>query len=299
MKLLDEIEQGAASDGVPITTLLRKCLILTHRLNSKPATDWVERELNGYAPSDELPGYRKLKMVIKANVVNYTMKYTGWTVPPAILGKNAEACSECLWKHSAAATDRLLATGEKGGPICLDMGDLMLVLNSSDAIEGQVLSAWGEVSNSQVANVLEAVRNRVLMFALNIQREYPDAGEVETKMARTERPKVDQIFHTTVYGSANVVGSSQNSNIVLNVNTGDFAALSGALAAAGVSADDLKALREALSAEPNSDGSRFGPKVSKWFGKMLSKAADGSWGITTNAASDLLGKALERYYGLS
>jgi hypothetical protein len=42
----------------------------------------------------------------------------------------------------------------------------------------------------------------------------------------------------------------------------------------------------------------FGPNVAAWMGKMVGKAAEGSWEIATSAAGSVLGKALARYYGM-
>jgi hypothetical protein len=60
---------------------------------------------------------------------------------------------------------------------------------------------------------------------------------------------------------------------------------------------DICELREALDAEPKSNGGGFGPEVSAWIGKMMIKAADGSWQITTGAAGNLLSAALAKFYG--
>jgi hypothetical protein len=149
MKLLDQIEQGAVDDAVPIGTLLRKCLVLAHRLNSKPATDWVERELNGYGPDDELPDYRKLRVLVKAHIINDHIQHPNWLVPPAILGKHADSCSKSDWRQSIAATESLLGDRKDASPICLNMGDLVLILSKNEAIVGEVLSAWGEISGGK------------------------------------------------------------------------------------------------------------------------------------------------------
>lgn len=297
MKLLHELENGAASDEMPIGTLLRKCLILAHRLRSKPATDWVERELNGYGPDDDVPDYRKLSLIIKAEIVNYTMRHSSWTVPPALLGKHRDNVTNITYRESVGEVEHFLRSG-KGGNISVSMGDLALLLNNNEAITGQVLSAWGEADASQLANILEAVRNRVLMFVLNLEREFPDAGEVEATAMATKKSEVDHIFHTTIYGSANLVGTN-NANVVMNITKGDFRDLKQTLEANGVSAEDIVALKDAIDAEPEMKGKSFGPKVAKWIGSMMSKAADGTWKMATGAAGSVLGKALEKYYGLS
>lgn len=91
MALLQDIIDGAASDEMGLATLLRKCQILLTRLGAKAAEDWVEWELNGYPADAAVPDYRILPLIIRANLRDFTMRYDGWTVPPALLGKNADA----------------------------------------------------------------------------------------------------------------------------------------------------------------------------------------------------------------
>ena len=67
----------------------------------------------------------------------------------------------------------------------------------------------------------------------------------------------------------------------------------------GVSEADIADLGRAMSDGPNPASSGFGPKVSAWMGRMISKAADGSWAIGTGAAGNLLSTALSKYYGFS
>jgi hypothetical protein len=61
VSLLREIQNAAASDEIPVATLLRKARILAVRLNHEPLQRWVTSELESYGPEDELPDYRRLR----------------------------------------------------------------------------------------------------------------------------------------------------------------------------------------------------------------------------------------------
>lgn len=66
----------------------------------------------------------------------------------------------------------------------------------------------------------------------------------------------------------------------------------------GISEDDVKELRTALeSDEVPKKGESFGPKVSAWIGKMMGKAADGSWKIAVEVGANVLAKVIGAYYG--
>lgn len=295
MTLLEEIEEGAQGEEMPLGTLLRKCLVLASRLGSQPAIDWVKWELNGYPKDVPVPDYRVLHLIIKPNLADVARQVTGWIVPPAFLGKRADAWTRHECREGIGTIDHLLDKLE--GNVCFQMANLDLFLTSLKFTEMGIVSAWAEASSSSVKNILDTVRNRVLTFALDLGKEYPDAGAVKSAMPNPK--KVDQIFINNIYGgSANVVGTANHSNVVLSVTKGDFSTLKQILEANGLPATDIGELRRALDAEPNAAPTGFGPKVGAWFAGMMGKAAEGTWKIGTDVAASLLGKALSRYYGL-
>lgn len=296
MTLLEEIEAGAASDDMPIGTLLRKLLILVSRLGSKPAEEWVEWELNGYPDDSPVPPYRVLSLVIKVNLVDIAKRIEGWTVPPALLGKTANDWTQIRYRQSVGAIEHFLCKGATADAVHFSAGNLLLHLNRQKFTEMNIMSAWAEAGSSQLKNILESVRNRVLKFVLELDKEYPLAGTVKSPGVKTTE-RVDQMFINNIYGSANVVGTANNSNIVLNVVKGDFASLEQTLVSSGAAPADIGELRVALEAEPTASSAGFGPMVSAWIGKMMSRAADGSWQIAAGAAGNLLSTAVARYYG--
>lgn len=56
--LLDDIIDLATDSTQPITTLLRKCVVLAHQLGNDRLKAWANGELNGYDSSNNLPEYR-------------------------------------------------------------------------------------------------------------------------------------------------------------------------------------------------------------------------------------------------
>ena len=241
MSLLQEIEEGAASEEMSLGTLLRKCLILASRLGSKPATDWVEWELNGYPKDVPVPTYRNIFLVIKANLLDITKRVNGWVVPPLFLGDRADDWTRHEFRQSVGAIEHILSNSD--GSLVFQLANLQLYLSHQNFTEMEIMAAWGETSSSNVKNILDTVRNRVLKFALDLGKEYPDAGAVKSAMPKDPK-KVDQIFINNIYGgSANVVGTANHSNVVLNVTKGDFSSLKQTLEASGVPAADIKSTK--------------------------------------------------------
>jgi hypothetical protein len=80
--LLGEIERGALDERTPIGAVLRKCVILSGRAGSEELRGWATRELRGYGPDDELPGYRMIPAAIKVDFVNLRFRVTGQRISP-------------------------------------------------------------------------------------------------------------------------------------------------------------------------------------------------------------------------
>lgn len=55
-----ELQQLASEDTFPITSLLRKALIVTTKLNLDDFKKWINNELNGYEKTDEIPKYTRI-----------------------------------------------------------------------------------------------------------------------------------------------------------------------------------------------------------------------------------------------
>lgn len=98
-----------------------------------------------------------------------------------------------------------------------------------------------------------------------------------------------------------VVTSSSNFQQINvdSINNFDSEGLIQYLMNIGIGKKDIKELKEAIKKDPHKlKTNNFGKNVSKWIGKMLSKAASGMWKISTNVAAELITKALTRYYDL-
>ena len=109
MTLLQEIEDGASGDAMPLGTLLRKCLVLASHLGSQPAIDWIEWELNGYTKEAALPDYRVLPVIIKVNMSDIVKLVTNFTVPPALLGNNSVAWTRTRCRTGVGSIEHFLA----------------------------------------------------------------------------------------------------------------------------------------------------------------------------------------------
>jgi hypothetical protein len=276
VSLLKEIETGACSSDVDLAMLLRKCQVFMSRIGNKSAEEWVDHELNGYPDDAPVPAYRVLPVQLKGSFLGAFRKAEDFTIPPALVPKHLRGSIEHLVYRKSVSSIAHLVEGSiaKGdGTLVVPMGNLMLALGKV-LKDMQCISAWGEVGTAPMQDILNSVRNRVLKLSIVLQKEHPEAGEVE--MDKKAEAQVAQIINNVInYGTAQVIGSAHSSNVTMNVTRGDFASLKQCLVENGLTAEDVAELQSALEQEPEAKRERFGPKVAAWMGKMLQKTASG------------------------
>lgn len=63
MSLLRDIQEAITNPSFRLADILRKAKVLAFRLDHQEFKYWVNRELNGYKPNDNIPEYRILREV--------------------------------------------------------------------------------------------------------------------------------------------------------------------------------------------------------------------------------------------
>lgn len=299
MSLLEEIQAAAVDTDSDLGTVLRKCKLLAARLGNKQLEDWLLWESGGYPNDVDVPDYRDWPLQVWGQFASIAWIRKA-QVPSAYLPENArEHYRHYKCQMSIATIENALRDNDTG-TITVSTGDLALMLG--DVFEGEnCIQSWAEFSTTNLLELLNTVRNRVLDFALAVWKEYPDAGEaIGEGAAEIPTGEVTQIFNTTVYGgSANLVGSATDSSVTFNIEQGDFDSLREALVANHVAQEDIDDLQKALADEGAvPEPGRYGPRVSAWIAKMMQKAADGSWQIGVGAAGTLVAQLIAKFYGL-
>ena len=302
MTLIEEIQQEAVDSKSDLGTLLRKCKILAARLDSSPLENWLLWESNGYPENVPVPDYRIWPLQIKGDFFGpFGSGIKNAPIPLMCLPTNAqESYQNFRCRQSIASIEDVLRKNSKGN-LRISTGDLAVILGTNVYEHQNCVQAWAEIGVGSLVEVLNAVRNRVLDFALAVWKESPTAGEPGNKTSHNiESGRVTQIFNTTVYGGpANLVGSAIDSSITFTIQQNDFSSLEKTLKGNGVQNEDIQELNKAIHTDaPPKTKQSFGPCVSGWIANMMKKAAQGTWQIGIGAAGKLLAEAISKYYGL-
>ena len=113
--------------------------------------------------------------------------------------------------------------------------------------------------------------------------------------------RVNQVFHTEIYGNVGNVAAGGEGFSQANVSAvvqGDFNSLRTFLSGLGVDPMDLGELENATKKDHASPQKGIGENTGQWLGKMIGKAASGTLKVGTTVATTLLTKAVAQYLGL-
>ena len=99
--------------------------------------------------------------------------------------------------HGVGEIESLLMSGER----TLQRPWPADVAHKLQVAEGYVcMQAWEEVSSASLAQVLEACRNRLLIFILELSDKYPALVETTKAITQSQAREVKDLFMTNVYG---------------------------------------------------------------------------------------------------
>jgi len=289
-----EIQRLATEKSQDISDLLRKALLVASKLKLTDFRTWVENELNGYR-KDPVPEYREVKATVR-------LKNPYHGLIPVVFPTREIADIFCNIEVRDPIGNLVSIlekqTSEMSGPIYpLTSEQEHFLINQQD---GLGLPPIRTVSSSAIATIIDSVRTQILDWSLKLE-EKGILGKGMTfsddeKEIAVSNPSINIQNFQGVLGD--VTNSTLTQNLKMTVKANDYESLKNFLISTGISSNDLVDLKDAIDNDPkpNTKG-KFGNRVSAWMGKMLTKAANGSWQISAAAAGNLLAQAVGAYYG--
>ena len=307
MSLLRDIQSDVIDSSVDISVILRKCKVLAARLGNKPFEKWVDEELNGYSDHKTLPDYRIATVLSKGH-------FSG------IAGsglKNADIPLGCIpeeyrknmgtshFMQPIAAYVALLKNSKGDNFQEPWLPDFVAHFAQKIYRNMNCMVAWKVIPHTSIVEIIEAVRNRILNFVLEIEKEAPDAGEAKLNKPPIPQDRVTQVFNTTIYGNVgNIADGNQNvtQTATISVAENDVESLKSFLLSIGVPKGEVKKLEVALSQDAATDVKKnkiLGFSVLGWIGSISAKIATGAVSVIKGVGSELIVKAILLYYGVA
>lgn len=206
MSILQQIIQEATAAQGDVARMLRLCLVLAARLNHPPLREWVNNELNGYSPEAVLPSYRKLKGLHRGEFVTSAYQTT---LDISLQGLPDDICE-------------MLATAPLTGPVAeyIDLAqrassgnilkmpwpvEIAVKFGTAQVTHGRCTAAWTQISPSDIVALLDQIKTRVLGFALDIESESPNAGDIPGVPSGVAPEKVSHSFITNIMGNIGIM----------------------------------------------------------------------------------------------
>ncbi len=206
--LVEDLLHQALDDTLPIDNLLRKAKVVADKLDVQELREWVDRELNGYAPGDELPQYRKVHCELQA--FNPTQ---GWQ---SILFKEPE---KVRWLFAPRPVPipvgqlQALSGGDSDSELSLAIPP-NLKANLIAALEFET-DVRCLLNRSQALGIPGQVRNKILDWALRLSRAgVRGEGFSFSQKERETAHTISINVHGNVENLSNVVDVAQGATVV-------------------------------------------------------------------------------------
>ena len=304
-QLLADVKSRLLDDSVPVSSILRMALVLSYEVNDLEFRKWVNSELDGYKDADNVPDYRQKRCQSYGDFVGPGYAYmNGMVLPPSCIPEQYHFITNdvSLRENFRTLEETLLAALKDGGASKINWpGDLIVLLSDKFYQRFNLVKAWVLIQPSDILEVVETVRNRLLRYVLEIDPSYVPN---EVKNVKKEMERKATVFNTTILGNVN--GLNQNCenveqsfvNELKTIKPGDWDALSGFLNKIGhVAQNDKDELKTALEQDKKSGFVGVGLNANKWIDRVRAGSIKLVTSLSLNVVANLITQALVAFYG--
>ncbi|HAT9492340.1 TPA: hypothetical protein JBD00_14275 [Legionella pneumophila subsp. pneumophila] len=291
--LVQSLQKQALDEALSPSALLRRAKLISKKLNLDDFACWIDNELNGYKNIDDLPEYR-----ITYGTLEGWNPYQGWK---PIIFPEKEVEDVILSAHitqSIAEIEKLLLEKDSHGGF--------LIYRLSGAQEQEICKMIGHhinirklIAKTTLDNIINKVKNTILDWSIKLEEEGITGAGVEFTAEEKQNAQANQSFHIQNFiGNIGDINQSQVTQHI-SITENNLKELSDYLLNNKVSQSDINTLKSILQSEPKpKQANQYGKRLSSWLGKMIKKAANGTWETGLNVASNILTSAINKYYGL-
>lgn len=217
--LLLQIEDGVSDDGVSLTSLLRKCIVLGGKEGSEKLRDWASRELRGYlgVAHDDLPEYRRVRAMICVDAISMYSHIErqpwGASQLPDVV-KDAGFDDELALRQGLGEIENMLGSGQSSFKLLLPDSEVIARLITAelpDSDINRVYNVYWLVGPAVLGGVVDRVRTALAELVAELRANSTRDGKLATG-------DVDRALNIVVGGrgnSVNVNSSSGSSTLQL------------------------------------------------------------------------------------
>lgn len=196
--LVLELQADCLNSNVKVSNLLRKALVISKKLGVTEIECWINKELDGYLSTDDIPKYRTVFGEVK--VWN---PYRGWQPLNFKNIEMAEQLSQREISQQVGELDSLSESDEHKLYVPFPQHTVNYLMKSiSVPLQPSLM-----VDKTEIIGILETVRNNVLNWSLELEQK----GILGEGMSFSSEEK--KIAHQTSYQITNNIGHMHNSQL--------------------------------------------------------------------------------------
>jgi len=300
--LIDNIIELLSEEKSSLSAALLKTKLLLHQIGKKELADWVNNELNGYPDNVSIPEYRILLSQVLANASNIAYEISNHPIPLAHLTPDQKKDLEVFKiTQSIFVLEKMLSDPNSNFLIRSIPMEANSILAQGLANGFKIQRAWCQTPSHDLNGIFIQVRSRLLDFILELKESIGDAIDEAEILHKIDSIDASGIFSNKIYGNNNtiLIGDHNSQNVRINIIKGDLESLAQNLIKAGVSIDEVEALKVAIRDDEKNHGqASFKGNTGKWLTNLLHSAAKGSLKISSDVISSVITKAITSYIGL-
>ena len=231
-----------------VPEVLRKAKLLGSYLGKADFKQWVDYELNGYPEGVDIPPYRKIQVpALGTFSASFGRVVSGMILPSYNLDPEIKHFAEIVVFSNSIKEIEEHSKREDGMMRTWPAEVVLLARDKIEMADGSVLiEAHQPLSKANFESIIDAVRNRLLDFLLQLQELNSEIVESEEAIPGLEKEKVVQIFNITIQGDNTVLasGDTVTQNVQQTINVNDQEQLFDYLKSLGIPEGELPELSE-------------------------------------------------------
>lgn len=301
-ELLQQLISDLVEENTALESILLKAKVIAHKIDNNSFKEWIDKELNGYSSSKDLPEYRKQPGQIMGTLINRVQRINNTVIPISHLDpETIDELTKVNLFDSLTGIEYCLKENESGTLTVNLSPEVCAIINKNIPLASgfRVQFAHIILSASCYKEIITIFKSRLLEFILELEKEFE--LNLDFKTIKKEEQKVNEMVQHIIHGNNNVLvsGSKNETHVNYNVSKNNIEELKTEFIKNGIQNEDLIELDEILPNEYfDTEKSQFGPRTKTWLAKMTNKAIEGTWEIGINAATQLLTGCLSKYYGV-
>jgi hypothetical protein len=216
MHLIEIILNDLMDNNISLTVPLSKTKVLATRIKNEDLLSWVNKELGGYGPDDDVPTYRITKGNLKGDFVFGNNIGTNVPIGLDMTSERNRQVHNAHFKESISQLENLskskspLLKYEFYSDVTRSIERLLQGVNGPHF---QLFSAWLAVSTGFATEILSSVHNSLLTFILALETEF--GLEVEINTLKSHNEFITNYVITTIHnnGDGNVTNTGSDNHI--------------------------------------------------------------------------------------